>query len=77
MRAFLLLLVLSVPSLALAQDPPLAAHAQVLPERIITAHPQRPNAFYLLTRARVRFDRADDTHHAVDQIVESVTHAPF
>jgi len=77
MRAFLLALVLAVPSLALAQDPPLAAHARVLDPIIIHATPQRPTAFYLLTRARVRFDRADAEHHAVDRIVDSVTHAPF
>ena len=77
MRASILALVLAIPGLALAQDPPLAAHAQVLPEMIIVASPQRPHAFVMLPRAHVRFDRADASHHSVDRIVESVTHAPF
>ena len=77
MRALLLALVLLVPSLAAAQDPPLAAHAQVLPPVIIVGTPQRPHAFMMLPRARVRFDRVDADHHAVDRILDSVTHAPF
>ncbi len=78
MRASILALVLlTVPGLALAQDPPVAANGSVLPEMIIVGRPQRPHAFVMLPRARVHFDRADASHHAVDRIVESVTHTPF
>jgi hypothetical protein len=57
---------------ALAQDPPVVQGEDI----IVHPRPQRP-AFYLLTRARVRFDRVEPEHHAVDRIVDSVTHAPF
>jgi len=73
MRAFLLVMVLGVPSIALAQDPPV----HELPVTHITAAPPRPHAVILLPRARVRFDRTDGSHHAVDRIVESVRHDPF
>lgn len=78
MRALILGLVLLAPGVALAQDPAVPAHAQVLPEQIITASPPRPHAMYFLPRAHVRFDTADRTsHRTVDRIVESVRHEPF
>lgn len=80
MRALFFGLVLLVPSLALAQEPAtpaLAAHAQVLPPVVVHGTVQRPHVYVFLPRAHVRFDRTDAHGHAVDRIVDSVTHAPF
>ena len=67
------LFVLATPALALADDPAPPVHE--LGPVYIT--PRRPHVFVMMHRARVRFDRVEHTHHAVDQIVDSVTHAPF
>lgn len=62
---------------ALAQDPA-PAHVTVLPTEHIHGRIQRPTVFVQLSRARVRFDRAEpDRAHAVDRIVDSVAHDPF
>lgn len=78
MRAFLLGLVLCFPSAALAQDSEvvIAAHAHVLPVIHVTGSPPTPVTLFI-PRAHVRFTPRDVDHHAVDRIVESVSHAPF
>jgi len=76
MRAAILALVLAIPGLALAQDPPPAAHTHVL--GVVHIVGRRPTPVTLFVpRARMHFDRTDAAHHSVDRIVESVTHAPF
>lgn len=71
------MLVLSTAATALAQDPA-PTHVTVLPTEHIHGRLQRPTVFVQLSRARVRFDRAEpDRAHAVDRIVDSVAHDPF
>lgn len=80
MRALLVALVLVVPSAVLAQDP---APAPARPSRThvlgeIHVHGSAPAPITVFVpRAHVRYDRVDERHHAVDRIVDSVTHAPF
>lgn len=77
MRTLLLVVVLLVPSAVLAQaEPRIAAHAHVLAEIVIHGNPPTPITVFI-PRARVHFDRAEGSHHAVDRIVESVARAPF
>jgi hypothetical protein len=73
MRAWIVAMMLLVPSAAFAQDPaPIE-----LPEVHITASPPTPRVTILLPRSAPRFRRAEPEHHTVDRIVDSVRRAPF